>query len=99
MRVTQEAVTVLANPVAGEINIILGGLRITLSADESALLAGGLVNGLEQLRAMAKAEAAMPETWGVGRADEAEAMQQRTRALIQATIRDKGLSLRDGPAE
>jgi hypothetical protein len=116
MKVTQETVTVLPNAALGEVNIILAGLRITLTADESSLLARGLASSLEQLQGMQKQEAAAAETWGVGRstpdapdlrsgsagkdaAAESEAMQQRTRALIQASMRDKKLSLREEQRE
>ena len=100
MRVTQEVVTVLADPQAGEINIVLAGLRIVLSTEESAQLAQGLAASLERLAG----SAAQPgEAWSVRRAPgddtadralaEAEAIQHRARALIRATMRAKGLSL------
>lgn len=115
MKVTQETVTVLPNAVLGEVNIILAGLHITLTLDESSLLASELASSLEQLHGSPKPEAAA-EAWGVGRstpaapdprpspagkdaATESEAMQQRTRALIQASMRDKGLSLREEKRE
>jgi hypothetical protein len=108
--------------MAGEVNVVLSGHRITLSVDESAILARGLLNCVEQLRWARDREAratseissnngratAAPETpSGVaGKTDgtkppmppmatESEAIQQRTRALIKASIRDKGLSLRE----
>jgi hypothetical protein len=93
MQVTQELVTVLADPVAGELNIVLGGYRLALSAEEAASLAEGLAAGLERLR---QAAVQPSEPWQVQRAPgEAEAMQSRTRALIQATMREKGLTLRE----
>jgi hypothetical protein len=111
MKVTQELVTVWAEPDANEVNVVLAGLRLTLTAEETALLASGLARGLERLRAMQPREAG--ETGAragdgsgviVRRDDaaappqgEADAMQLRTRALIQASIRDKGLSLREEP--
>lgn len=102
--------------MAGEVNIVLSGYRISLSADETALLARGLLNCLGQLRwgekraacgaghsatslaeapsrASAKDEAAKPALSPV--AAESDAAQQRARALIQASIKDKGLSLRE----
>lgn len=100
MRVTQEVVTVLADPQAGEINIVLAGLRIVLSTEEGAQLAQGLASGLERLAAGGASSA---EAWSVRRApaDEAadrslaetEAIQHRARALIRATMRAQGLSL------
>lgn len=115
-RVAREIVTVLPDPAAGEVNIVLSGYRISLTADETALLARGLLNCLGQLRwgekraagdpgqsttslpetlprASAKDAAAAPTLSPV--AAESEAAQQRTRTLIQASIRDKGLSLRE----
>ena len=92
MKVTQELVTVLADPAAGEVNVVLAGYRLALSAEEAAALAEGLAAGLGRLR-QAQAPA---EPWQVQRAPgEAEAMQSRTRALIQATMREKGLTLRE----
>ncbi len=97
MQVTQEIVTVLADPLLGEVNIVLAGHRIALSVDEAAQLAKGLVSSLERLRGQAVPDpAASSEPWQVERApSDAEAMQQRSRALIQATMREKGLSLRE----
>lgn len=120
-RVAREIVTVLPDPVAGEVNIVLSGYRISLSADETAVLARGLLNCLGQLRwgekraagaagpattsmsttslpeaplrASAKDDGARPAVSPV--AVESDAVQQRTRSLIQASIRDKGLSLRE----
>jgi len=95
MQVTQEVVTVLADPLLGEVQIVLAGYRILLSAEEATLLAKGLAASLERLHLHA-APAASPEPWQVDRAPaDAEAMQQRSRALIQATMREKGLSLRE----
>ncbi len=115
MKVTQETVTVLPNAALGEVNIILAGFRITLTADESLALASALASSLEQLQGMQKQEAAA-EKWDVGRstpaapdlrsgsagkdaAAESEAMTQRTRTLIQASMREKGLSLREEQRE
>jgi hypothetical protein len=109
MKVTQELVTVWAEPDADEINVVLAGLRLTLTAEESAQLAGGLARSLERLRAgqtkdLGEAGMRPADTSGViVRKDdgggpppgEADSMQLRTRALIQASIRDKGLSLRE----
>jgi hypothetical protein len=96
MQVTQELVTVLADPLLGEIHIVLAGHRITLSADDASLLARGLASSLERLRGPTAPEPHGAEPWQVERApSDAEAMQQRSRALIQATMREKGLSLRE----
>ncbi len=111
-RVAREIVTVLPDPVAGEVNIVLSGYRISLTADETASLARGLLNCLGQLRwgekraghsmtslpeapsrPSAKDDGARPAVSPV--AAESDSVQQRTRALIQASIRDKGLSLRE----
>jgi hypothetical protein len=117
-RVAREIVTVLPDPVAGEVNIVLSGYRISLTADETAVLARGLLNCLGQLRwgekraadaaghpttttslpeapprASAKDDGAKPALSPV--AVESDSVQQRTRSLIQASIRDKGLSLRE----
>ena len=114
-RVAREIVSVLPDPVAGEVNIVVSGYRISLTADEAALLARGLLNSLGQLRwgekrVTGQAIAGPPP----GRTDEPpraayegakpamppppvepDAAQQRHRTLIQASIRDKGLSLRE----
>ncbi|HXQ49729.1 MAG TPA: hypothetical protein VN802_01440 [Stellaceae bacterium] len=97
MQVTQELVTVMADPLTGEVNLVLAGYRIVLTTGEAALLAKGLVSSLERLRDQAAAEAApASESWQVERTlSDAEAMEQRTRALIQAKMREKGLSLRE----
>jgi hypothetical protein len=101
--------------MVGEVHIVVQGYRITLTAEETSLLARGLLNCLEQLR-WAQRRDAEAETGGHGAsapearprvtgeddalrpfvsppAAESDATQQRMRALIQATIRDKGLSL------
>jgi hypothetical protein len=109
MKVIQESLTVLANAASGEVNIILGGFRVTLTAAEALLLANGLANCLEQLQGMEK-QGTAAEGWSVGRSGEqragaaakdaeAEAVQQRARALIQASMRDKGFSLLETPRE
>ena len=108
MKVIQESLTVLANVASGEVNIILGGFRVTLTAGEALLLANGLANCLEQLQGMEK-QGTAAEGWSVGRSGEqrtgggkdaeAEAVQQRARALIQASMRDKGFSLLETPRE
>lgn len=94
MKVTREIVTVLSDPAAGEVNVVLSGFRITLTADEAFLLANGLARCLAQRREPATAETSGPAE-SEDAAVESEPAQQRTRALIQASIRDKGLSLRD----
>lgn len=111
-RVAREVVSVLPDPVAGEVNVVVSGYRISLTADEAALLARGVLNCLGQLRLgenratsqstsfpetppgpLAKNNGAKPVVSPV--AVEPDAAQQRHRALIQASIRDKGLSLRE----
>jgi hypothetical protein len=122
-RVAREIVSVLPDPVAGEVNVVVSGYRISLTADETAVLARGLLNCLNQLRwgekraagaidhhhptttlsatglpeaaprASAGDDAAKPALSPV--AVEPDAVQQRHRTLIQASIRDKGLSLRE----
>jgi hypothetical protein len=117
-RVAREIVSVLPDPLAGEVNIVVSGYRISLTADETAVLARGLLNCLAQLRwgekraaghanaslsttslpeapsrASAKDDGPKPAVSPV--AVESDAVQQRTRALIEASIRDKGLSLRE----
>ena len=107
MHVAQELVSVLADPSTGEVHVVLAGWRISLNADEAALVTQGLLAGLDRLKAAARAEPAAPGApWAVGRAGDppsaaadSEAMQVRTRALIQASIREKGLSLREEPRE
>jgi hypothetical protein len=115
MKITQEALTVLPDVAQGEVNIMLGGIHITLTAEESLLLAAGLANSLDQLQGIAPRDAAVAETWEVGRSTPADPdprsnssdkeaatpseMLVRTRALIQASMKDKGLSLREEPRE
>ena len=108
MKITPEVVTVLADPIAGEINLILAGLRITLSLEESTALVGGLARSVDQLRLTARPDPRSSDAAhaSAGKEDaaghivapvssDAESMQLRTRALIQASIRDKGLNLRE----
>ena len=113
MRLKHEAVTVFPNAPRGEINIVLAGLRITLTIDESLLLAAGLADSLEQLQGTDQREVAAAETWDVGRTPPVErelssssgkeaatdSVLMRTRALIQASMREKGLSLRETQTE
>jgi hypothetical protein len=101
-RVAREIVSVLPDPVAGEVNVVVSGYRISLTADEAASLARGLLNSLGQLRwgekRAAGQPAASPPATGLPEAPaaiEPEVAQQRHRTLIQASIRDKGLSLRE----
>ena len=106
MKVTQEIVTVWAEPETEEVNILLGGLHVLLDADETALLVGGLAKAVERLRSKPpQRETGTGDAAVIVRKDEGapsptgdmESMQLRTRALIQASIRDKGLSLREEP--
>ncbi len=104
MKVTQELVTVWAEPETDEINIVLAGMRIALNSEETALLVSGLAKALERSRPPSAREGGDPlpvivrKDEGVTPAPgESDAMQLRTRALIQASIRDKGLSLREEP--
>ena len=109
MRVTQELVSVLPDPMAGEIHVVLAGHKISLSSEEGSLLARAISAALERLAAAAEPGGG----WTVRRAPvpmpaaspapspepaetraEADAMQQRTRALVQAMMREKGLALR-----
>jgi len=125
MRISQEIVTVWADPAAGEVNIVLAGLRIALTVEETESLADGLVTGLGQLRGARRSDAGEAiDTEGRGRpapraaeprptladkgevgqsfvssAPEAEAKQLRTRTLIHANIRDKGLTVREDHPE
>ena len=113
MKVTQEVVTVWADPLVGEVNFVLSGFRITLSADEATHLANALAEGVDRLQRVPRPAAtpapvpASPPadppselaTDGAAAASlasaETEAIQYRTRALIQASIREKGLALRE----
>jgi hypothetical protein len=115
MKITPEALTVLPNVARGEVNIILGGIHITLTAEESLLLAAGLADSLDQLQGREPRDAAAAETWDVARSTPADPdlrssssgketasspeMLVRTRALIQASMREKGLSLRETERE
>ena len=115
-RVAREVVSILPDPVAGEVNIVVSGYRISLTADEAAVLARGLLNCLGNLRwgerrameGTGHSKPSLPEALPrIAASDEAaahsesaappaaDAGQQRTRALIQASIREKGLSLRE----
>jgi len=104
MKVTQELVTVWAEPETDEINIVLAGMRIVLNSEETALLVSGLARALERSHPPPARDQgdALPvivrkdEPGNPAPAD-SDGMQLRTRALIQASIRDKGLSLREEP--
>jgi len=104
MKVTQEIVTVWAEPDSDEINIVLAGMRIALNSEETALLVSGLARALERSRPPPARDQGDPLPVIVRKDDggnpapaDTDAMQLRTRALIQASIRDKGLSLREEP--
>jgi hypothetical protein len=120
MKVTQEILTVLADPAALEVSVVMPGVRLTLTAAEAALLANMLRNGLGQLKPQDQAatpatersnagyaEAMLRDDHGPNRRDDAanlepaiaaesEEAHEKTRALIRARIRDKGLSLWKG---
>ena len=96
MKVTRELVSVLTDPAAAEVHVVLAGWHLTLTAEETSQLANGLVASLERLRSGEKADPIARDAFSVAPAPHSsEEMQQRTRALIQATIREKGLSLRE----
>ena len=111
MKVARETVTVLTDPAMGELSLIFSGWRLTVTADEADMLARGLASGLEKLRSTQRpkggtpAEPAAAARNAAGRdeaqhivaplASDPEAIQQRARALIQASIRDKGPAPRD----
>lgn len=50
MKIVPQMVTVFADPMAGEVNVVLGGLRISLNSDEASYLANELVRSVERLR-------------------------------------------------
>lgn len=50
MKIAQQMMTVFADPMTGEVNVVLGGLRISLNSDEASYLANELVRSLERLR-------------------------------------------------
>ena len=97
MQIYQEIVTVLPDPAAGEVNIVMAGLRIALTAEETSLLADRLVTSLGLIRAAANSEVTKPYVSPLvaSTTTEPELKQLRARAVIQAGIRDKGLSVRD----
>jgi hypothetical protein len=104
MKVTQEIVTVWAEPETDEINIVLAGMRITLNSEETSLLVSGLAKALERSRPPPGRDAGdapsilvRKDESGGAPSPDSDPMQLRTRALIQASIRDKGLSLREEP--
>ena len=49
MRVTQEAFTVLPDTTLREVSVLLAGMRITLTAEETRRLVGALAKGLQTL--------------------------------------------------
>ena len=49
MRVTQEAFTVLPDTTLREVSVLLAGMRITLTTDETRRLVSALVKGLQTL--------------------------------------------------
>jgi hypothetical protein len=109
MRIIPEVVSVFADPLASEVNVVISGFRISLTADESTLLLDGLIASLERLRATQKATNSTPEGWRIERHADgsvsapgptahepaSEFQQQQNRASVQAAIRTKGLSLRE----
>jgi hypothetical protein len=116
MKIIQETLTVLPDAEQGEVNIILVGHRITLTADESSLLVNQLASSLTRLQRTQRHDATTAESWTPGRSagsrpdlrsvfagkegtPASEEVQQRTRALIQAAMKDKGLSLDQEPRE
>ena len=108
MRIIPEVVSVFADPLASEVNVVISGFRISLTADESTLLLDGLIASLERLRAAQKATTT-PDGWRIERHPDgsvstpgptvhepaSEFQQQQNRASVQAAIRTKGLSLRE----
>lgn len=91
MKVTQEAVTVFADPIARVVNVLFAGLRITLTPDECSLLTRGLIRSTEQLRgASQKTEvSAAADAYTVaGDAD----CPPNTRTVVDEIMRDKMFS-------
>jgi hypothetical protein len=62
MKVAHTIVAVLADPAECEVNLVFAGLRVTLAADEAALLADMLRNGFELLLSPQLGAAATMET-------------------------------------
>jgi hypothetical protein len=122
MKIDRDIVGVVADPVAGEVNVVVPGLRFALTISETSDLALGLQRSLEQLCDAPQPDSGTPDgtntlsrptggipdgqpssvgpddadvrsAWVV--APESEAAQKRTRALIHANIKNKGLSLRE----
>ncbi len=105
MKVAQEMLTVFLDSDAREVFIVVAGLRVTLTQDETAILTETLFNGLERLAPNSAAHPQATEiiTIGslcgdVGREDPNAISRDadghdRMRALIKARIRDKGLAI------
>ena len=49
MKITQEIATVLSDPEKRELTVLMGGVRITLTAEEARALGSALNTGLKQL--------------------------------------------------
>jgi hypothetical protein len=49
MKITQEIATVLSDMEKRELTVLMGGVRITLTADEARALGSALTTGLKQL--------------------------------------------------
>ena len=79
-----------------EVSIVMGGLRITLTAEEADLLASTLRIGLDRLSAGEHGIVPAGDDVAEGIPSSPEAFRERTRALIRARMQDKGLSLWQG---
>lgn len=104
MKVAQEMITVVVDSDAREVFIVLAGLRVTLTQDETASLTETLFNGLERLAPKSAADGGTNDIITIGslRGDIGRAApdeighndgHDRMRALIKARIREKGLAI------
>lgn len=94
MRIAQEAFTVLPDPERHEVNIVMGGFRLTLSAEETRQLAAGLDQAIAQVGG-GEGRAAVPElsalVGGAQGGDEVPVSVMITQAQRTA-LREKGYS-------
>lgn len=98
MKITQEAITILPDAEAREINVLMAGFRLTLAADEARQLADGLARALEGIDAAEEERPAVPDISsmvGGRQAEEGAPVSLMITQAQRAALRQKGYSADD----
>ena len=83
MKVMPQAITVFSDPITAEVNVVLAGLRISLTADEASHLNNDLTRCLEGLRGTPrKSETSAVDAFSVSRQADAAAAREPSQDIL-----------------